>query len=213
MDRITHLQRGSLDLFTTTADDGVRVFLDGVSLINQWKDQGPTTYTATQTVTAGSHIVRMEFYENGGGAVARLSWANTGPTDPGDPGSCAAGQFLAEYFNNQLLLGTPALSRCEAAINNDWGGGSPGPGVNADGFSVRWTGSHTFSAGPYPFTTTADDGVRVFLDGVSLINQWKDQGPTTYTATQTVTAGSHIVRMEFYENGGGAVARLSWTGT
>ncbi len=125
-------------LFTTTADDGVRVFLDGVSLINQWKDQGPTTYTATQTVTAGSHIVRMEFYENGGGAVARLSWANTGPTDPGDPGSCAAGQFLAEYFNNQLLLGTPALSRCEAAINNDWGGGSPGPGVNADGFSVRW---------------------------------------------------------------------------
>jgi hypothetical protein len=83
--------------------------------------------------------------------------------------------------------------------------------VNADGFSVRWSGSFTFTAGSHLFTTTADDGVRVFVDGTSLIDQWHDQGATTYTASRTLTAGAHIVRMEFYENGGGALARLSWT--
>jgi glucose/arabinose dehydrogenase len=199
-------------VFSTTADDGVRVFVDDVSLIDQWHDQGPTTYTASRTLTAGAHPVRMEFYENGGGAVARLSWTNLGdPGDPGDPGTCTAGQFTAEYFNNLTLTGTPVLSRCEATINNDWGVGSPGPGVNIDGFSVRWTGAPTFEAGEHVFSTTADDGVRVFVDDVSLIDQWHDQGPTTYTASRTLTAGAHPVRMEFYENGGGAVARLSWT--
>jgi glucose/arabinose dehydrogenase len=198
-------------VFSTTADDGVRVFVDDVSLIDQWHDQGPTTYTASRTLTAGAHPVRMEFYENGGGAVARLSWTNLGdPGDPGDPGTCPAGQFLAEYFNNLTLTGTPALSRCEATIDNGWGGGSPAPGVNADGFSVRWTGSHLFSAGSYEFTAIADDGVRAFIDDAVLIDQWHDQGPTTYTASQTLTAGAHTVRVEYYENGGGADARFSW---
>jgi hypothetical protein len=201
-------------VFSTTADDGVRVFVDGASVIDQWKDQGPTTYTAARTLAAGAHPVRMEFYENGGGAVARLSWTSVGPPgDPGDPGDCPVGQFLAEYFNNQSLAGTPVVSRCEASIDNDWGGGAPAPGVNVDGFSVRWTGAHNFTTGNHDFSTTADDGVRVFVDGAPVVDQWKDQGPTTYVASRPMTAGSHVVRMEFYENGGGAVARLSWTNT
>jgi glucose/arabinose dehydrogenase len=199
-------------VFSATADDGVRVWVDGVSLIDAWKDQGPTTYTGSRTLTAGAHDVRVEFYENGGGAVARLSWVNFG--DPGgDPGGgdCPVGQFLAEYFNNMVLSGAPVLSRCEAVIDNAWGNGSPGPGVNADGFSVRWTGAPVFAAGTYQFSATADDGVRVSVDGVSLIAAWLDQAPTTYTATRTLTAGAHDVVVEYYENALGAVARFSWS--
>jgi hypothetical protein len=164
-------------------------------------------------LTAGAHTVRVEFYENGGGATAKLSWTNLG--DPGDPGggTCAAGQLSADYFNNMTLSGSPVLSRCEAAINHDWGIDAPAPGVNADGFSVRWTGSVDFAAATYQFSVTADDGVRVFVDGVLLIDQWHDQGPTTYTAPRALTAGAHTVRVEFYENGGGAMAKLTWTAT
>jgi hypothetical protein len=43
-------------------------------IIDQWKDQGATIYTATVPLTAGEQQIRMEYYENGGGAVAVLDW-------------------------------------------------------------------------------------------------------------------------------------------
>jgi glucose/arabinose dehydrogenase len=192
--------------FTATADDGVRVYLDGTLIINQWRDQSPTTYTATRQLTAGNHELRVEYYENAGGAVARLAVTAV-------PASCPTGQYRASYFPNRTLTGTPNAVRCETAINYNWGSGSPpGTGVGPNSFSVRWVGTRSFATTrSYTFTATADDGVRVYLDGTLVIDQWRDQSPTTYTVSRQVTAGNHEVRMEYYENGGGAVARLSIT--
>jgi hypothetical protein len=49
------------------------------------------------------------------------------------------------------------------------------------------------------------------VDGQLLIDRWIDQSPTTYTATRTLTAGTHQVKVEYYERTGGATARASWT--
>jgi PKD repeat protein len=189
--------------FTVTADDGVRVYLDGALVIDQWKDQPPTTYTASRTVTAGSHELKVEYYENGGDAVARFSVT-------ADAASCPIGQYKASYFANQTLSGTPATERCESAVDYDWGYGSPsGANVGTDDFSVRWVKTQSFAAGTYTFTVTADDGVRVYLDGSLVIDQWKDQPPTTYTASRYVSAGDHTVSVEYYEHTEVAVARLA----
>jgi hypothetical protein len=125
--------------------------------------------------------------------------------------TCSTGQFLAEYFANVNLTAPPALMRCDATpLNFNWGTGSPDPSIPADNFSARWTGQFPFSAGVYTFIATADDGVRVRVDGDLVINGWVDQGPTPYTAYKTLTEGSHTVVMEYYERGGGAVAQLGW---
>ena len=141
-----------------------------------------------------------------GGTIRRISYT-------AGASSCPIGQYKASYFANQTLSGTPATERCESAINYDWGSSSPsGSGVGPDNFSVRWAGTHSFATtGTYTFTATADDGVRVYLDGTLVIDQWKDQSATTYTASRTVTAGNHELRVEYYENGGDAVARFSVT--
>ena len=72
-----------------TADDGVRLYVDGVQVIDRWIDQGPTTYRTTLPLDGGPHAIVMEYYENGGGAVARLSYAAVGgpPTDGGYQGA------------------------------------------------------------------------------------------------------------------------------
>src|SRR5262249_11330417 len=77
-------------------------------------------------------------------------------------------------------------------------------------FSTRWTRTVGFSAGTYRFTATGDDGIRLYVDGQLKIDKWVDQAPTTYTADVALSAGNHDLKFEFYENGGGAVARLSW---
>jgi hypothetical protein len=189
--------------FSATADDGIRLWVDGVLVINAWLDQPATTYTATRTLTAGTHEVKVEYYENGWDAVARVSWTS------GSTG-CSAGQFQAEYFANTTLSGSPVYSPCEATIDHDWGMGSPAGQVPSDQFSARWTGQFTFPAGATTFSATADDGIRLWVDGVLVINAWVDQPATTYTATRTLTAGTHEVKVEYYENGWDAVARVSW---
>ena len=186
--------------FTTRSDDGVRVYVDGVLVINQWNDHGPTVHTGDTALTAGAHLVKVEFYENGGGAVAEMSYAPTGAPP--------AATWNAQYFSNQTLSGSPAVTRLEAAINFDWGGSSPDPAIPVDHFSARFTQTKSYAAGTYQFTATADDGVRVFVDGVPVIDKWIDQPPTTYAASPSLTAGDHTVVMEYYENGGGAVAIL-----
>ena len=191
--------------FTATADDGIRVYVDGALVIDQWKDQSATTYTASRQVTAGSHELKVEYYENGGDAVARFSVTADAAA------SCPVGQYKVSYFDNQALTGTPVTERCETAVNYDWGGGGPsGAGVGPDNFSVRWVATRLFATtGSYTFTATADDGIRVYLDGTLVIDQWRDQSATTYTASRQVTAGSHEVKVEYYENGGDAVAKVA----
>ena len=71
-----------------------------------------------------------------------------------------------------------AFTRCEATIANTWGAGGPGNGLPNDSFSVRWSGSFTFPTGTSTFNATADDGVRLWVDGVLLIDKWIDQGAT-----------------------------------
>ncbi len=195
--------------FTATADDGVRIFLDGTKILDGWKTQAPTTYTSTVTLSAGAHQVVVEYFEHGGGAVIQADWS-TASSPP--PTSCASGQFQADYFNNETLSSVPVFSQCEdAPVNHNWGQGGPGNGVGTDGFSARYTGDFNFSDTDYTFTATADDGVRIFLGDTKILDGWKNQAPTTYSTKIAVTSGTHTVVVEYYEHSGGAVIQASWT--
>jgi PA14 domain-containing protein/peptidase M23-like protein len=119
--------------------------------------------------------------------------------------------WKGKYFAGTALAGTALMVRNEGtgALAFNWGANSPGCTVPADGFSARFTRSITFPAATHPFTVTSDDGVRVWVDGVLRLDKWFDQA-TTYTFDVALTAGSHTVKAEYYENLGGASFSLSW---
>jgi hypothetical protein len=189
---------------TATASDGIRVWVDGASVINSWVDQATTTRQGTVSISAGEHDIKVEYYERTGSAVAKVYWQS--PTF----GTCQLGQFLARYYINISLSGTPTLTRCESSILYNWGSGGPGGGVSPDNFSVRWTGSFPFRAGSYTFKARVDDGVRMWVGGTQIISAWKDQAPTLYQSTRTMAVGNHTITVEYYERGGGAVAEVTW---
>ncbi len=117
----------------------------------------------------------------------------------------------AEYFNNMTLQGTPVLTRIDATVNFDWAGGSPGSGVNADNFSVRWTGKLVVpTSGLYEIGMNTDDGFRLYLNGQLLINDWNDHAARYTSVSVQLTAGQqNDLIIEYYENVGSAVAKLS----
>ncbi|NIO72208.1 MAG: beta-glucosidase, partial [Anaerolineae bacterium] len=140
--------------FYVRVDDGVRLWVDGNLVIDQWHDSAPTTYTADVNLTDGLHDLKMEYYERGGGALAQLTWERLDNYP----------DWKAEYYNNPNLSGAPVLVRNDVSVNFDWGTGSPGPGVPADNFSARWSHSISFPAGTYRFHVRVDDAVRLWID-------------------------------------------------
>jgi len=117
-----------------------------------------------------------------------------------------------DYYNNMDFTGF-ILTRVDSGVNFDWGNGSPDPSIGADTFSVRWTGQVVplFSE-TYTFYTLSDDGVRLWVNGVQLVNNWTDHPPTENSGTIALTAGvRYPIQMDFYENGGGASSALSWS--
>src|ERR1700710_1418266 len=87
----------------------------------------------------------------------------------------SVGAFSAAYFNNADLT-SPVATASVPAINFDWGVSSPAPGIDPSTFSARWTGAirPDFSE-TYTFITTADDGVRLSINGQTLIDRWTNQ--------------------------------------
>lgn len=126
----------------------------------------------------------------------------------------AAGQGLkGEYFNNMTLSSPAVLTRVEM-VDFDWGDpGSPAPSVSVDQFSARWTGGIIpLYSDNYIFHTRTDDGVRLWVDDRLLINNWTDHSPMwDSSAPVALKAGkAYSIKMEWYENGGEAVAELYW---
>ena len=180
----------------------MRVWVNNTLLINEWFDQGATTYTGVIALSAGTYPLQVEYYDDTGFAVAQLSWAQT---------SNIQTTWTGSYFNNMTLSGSPVLVRQDTALNFNWGGGSPGPGVPGTYWSAKWDSTQNAPiAGNYAIAVTADDGVRVWVDGNLVIDQWHDQSPTYYAATGYLNAGWHSVHVEYYQHTGGSVLQLQF---
>ena len=127
-----------------------------------------------------------------------------------------AGGLTGTYFDNLNFSGA-SVSRTDAVVNFNWGTGSPAPGIGADTFSVRWAGRVTPpSTGTYTFYTRTDDGARLWVNGVRLVNNWKAGQRTIREKSGSValTAGrQYDLRMEYFEETGSALAELRWSST
>jgi len=123
------------------------------------------------------------------------------------------GEYCTEIYNNKNLSGNPTVrvANSGTTIEKNFGSGGPGYALANDNFSYRFIGKFNFLADTYVFDTTADDGVRVFVDNMTIpvIDKWQDQGPTQYKFNTPLTAGEHTIKVEFYENGGGALLKFA----
>jgi len=120
-----------------------------------------------------------------------------------------------EYFDNMELKGRPVYTRMDKELYFDWGGDSPFKNENwkTDIFSVRWTGKVKAPvSGHFIFDLISDDGVRFWLDDKLVIDHWTDHAPESREYEIQLVAGKEYkIKIEYYENGGGAVCKLGWT--
>ena len=208
--------------FYAQADDNIRVIFNfgfqpvidtfAKSAVNQ-------LVTGDVNVTnAGTYHIQVDYREVTDQAFAYVSFANLA-TNPGGPNfptpavpvNVATGPWTAQYYGNRNLTGDPVAILTEGSPTHQWGSAAPFPSLPADNFSARWISTQNLSGGTYDLTVTADDGVRVWVNGTLTIDQWHDANSQTYNASLNLGGGTNYFQVEYYEGTGNAFLSFNLT--
>lgn len=119
--------------------------------------------------------------------------------------------LYAQYYNG-TNFNMHVLDKVDSTVNFNWTA-PPVPGCGLNVFSVNWTGFVTpLYSQTYTFYTQSDDGVRLWVNGVELVNDWTIHGSKQDSGTIALTAGQkYSIQLQYFQNYGGAVAQLSWS--
>ncbi len=188
--------------FYADSDDGLRVWVDDLLVIDQWHDRQSAWVTADVYLGTGEHRLKLEYYEHEGRAMAKLVYQPEATT-----------LWLAEYFTNTELDGAPGMTDYLDMLSVDWGSGAPSDGFHPNWFSARFTRDVFMTAGTFLFNLKTEGGVRLWVDGQLVIDQWHETDKTTHTGTMAVGAGNHRVELYYYESYKQASVSLSWQPT
>ena len=201
-------------LFTNSVQISLASPSNGVTIYYTLDGSTPTTnsilYTTPFVVTNTCGVLAVAtFPGQPNSAVSAASFFNSAFLGNG---TGLRGQYYANTLYTSPFVGTP-LVRTDATINFNWNTNSPDPTIPTSNYTVRWTGMvQPLFNQTYTFYTTTDDGVRLFVNGQELINEWVPQSPTTWSASISLQALQlYPIEMDYFQSGGGAIAQLSWS--
>ena len=199
--RTLYFSAGRYRLFGES-DGGVRIWVDNQLILDRWGGvEG--NYSIEFYLEQGTHTLVVDYGQRRQPASIRFSWEPIGPA-PSFP------DWHGTYFNNRDLAGSPATERNDRTIDFDWSDRSPAPGLGTENYSVRWSRTLDFSTATYRLSARSDDGIRVYVDGRRVIDEWRDMSDNrTYTAELRLSGPRSLV-VEYYQRQGAARVRFWW---
>lgn len=172
-----------------------------------WSDVTPSTFRDVATsLNSNYEVVRPDHI------FMLMREAYGLPINPGVTPINGNGDGLTGNYFNGSNFQTAVGSRKDATINFNWETSSPMTGVNADGFSVRWTGNiQPRYSDTYTFYLNSDNGRRLWINGQLVIDKWIDDWGVEYSGSIALIAGQkYDIKIEYFENNGGAGCKLEW---
>lgn len=204
--RTVHFGAGSYT-FLLGSDDWARIKIGEEVVVNNW--QGAGQHSTTRTLSAGDYSVTVEYADVTGNARVAAWWTGPGfesPRQARDPN-----QWYAQYWGNKAQWWDAIVQVNEGSgkLSHLWGFDGPGYGLPSDAFSARFERQVSFDCGEYVFYIEADDGVRFSIDGQVWLERWVDQA-AKFNVPVTLSAGSHELRVDYYDNTQVATLSLDW---
>ncbi|WP_409295804.1 PA14 domain-containing protein [Peribacillus sp. SCS-26] len=183
-------------LISGTADDGIRIYVDGVKQVDLWKTGTNNTFNKEVYLTAVPHTIKVEYFEKGYYAKLKVN-VDRIETAP----AVTADSWVETYYPSTAFTGLPKY-RTVKNLNYSWGSAAPISGIPADNFTARYEKKINVPVkSEYVISGAADDGIRIYVDGVKQVDLWKTGTNNAFNKTITLAAGPHTVKVEYFEKG------------
>lgn len=200
--------------FYVKSDDGVRLWVDGRLVIDNWVNQSVTEKSATLPLTAGrDYDVRLDYYDSTSSAQVTLSWSSPSIAKQTIPSARlfpSPSGLAATYFDNQDLTGQ-IVTRTDTSVDFNWGSGSPASGIAPTTYSATWTGevipqySQTYT---FFVTTDAGAAAKLWVDRELVF----DSGSVQPMAQVKMEAGKRYdIELTYSHGTGSANVKLEWS--
>jgi hypothetical protein len=206
--------------FYLTSDNGRRLWIDDQLVIDKWLNDWDITYTGEIALEAGKkYKIRIEYFENNGGANCQFEWSSISQPREVVPQSQLFPTYIegngdgltGKYFNRPNFRSYVA-TRVDSVINFNWHAGSPMDGVNNDLFSIRWTGAiQPRYSEKYVFYLTSDNGSKLWIDDRLVINDWTNHGVDHPVEIRLKAEKKYNIRIEYFEGTGDANCVFEWS--
>lgn len=190
--------------FWADVDDGVKLYLDGWLIIDEWNTNPYVLHSGTfADIKPGLHTLTVEFFEAAGDAHIKVWFEKT---------IVSGDKWVGEYYNNPDFRDTPFLVREEDDLDFDWDDDEPASGMNDDNFSIRWQRTVVLKAGDYDFQVqiAKKDRVKLYLDGWLIIEEDSEHGGTFTASFKDIGAGYHTLRVEYQDYSDDAKIEVDW---
>jgi len=196
--------------FSALADDRVRVSVAFQPVIDTFDAPKPgQLLSADVTLPAGVHHLQIDYREETFTAYISFNWARVdGSNAPQLPLVNVSAPLInpnrwtAAYYANPNLSEPFVYKESADSPSRNFGSGAPNGTMPVDNFSARWESVQPLEGGTYQIRVRADDGVRVYVNGSVVIDQWHGATGEIYSATLNLPRGDHRFTVEFYEAGG-----------
>lgn len=217
--------------FGVIVDDGVRITVDNQVIMDFFNHVGPQQRTVDIPLNAGAHRVTVDYVEQTGLAYIKFNTQLIGPPPPPcqpgytcPPPPCQPGYtcpppdnakfnngpWQTEYFANPYFQAPPFTVRTECCLRFDWRGAPPIPGMPGTFWTARFAQVRYFPQGVYQFVARVDDGIRIYVDGTLIMDQFREQSTRTFTSEVNFGAGNHTIVVEYVQYGGTSDLSLYW---
>ena len=147
----------------------------------------------------GVYIIRLSAFDGEATTSDDLIVTSNAPAGSGTG-------LLAQYFNDAgsgIYFTALVLTRTDATVDFDWAAGSPDPAVQADNFSVRWSGQvQAPVSGTYTFTHAVGRWRALVCERAAAGRQLdRSCGDDEQRHDHAVGGQRYDIRMDYYDKG------------
>ena len=221
--------------FTTGSDDGSQLFIGSTLVVDNDGNHSLLERSGSIGLKAGTHALTVTYYQDGGGDQLNVSYEGPGlakqlipaaslvyvPSSPPaalrvpeNPSGTMAGLRYQYYESATTYSQLPAFaSETVRKSGTTTSFDERSLAQRSYGYALRYTGYVTVQAdGQYTFFTNSDDGSQLFIGSTLVVDNDGNHDVRERSGTIGLQAGTHLLTVTYYQDGGGDQLSVSYQG-